>query len=126
MPRASVHCVTSAARVRRRLLAGALLLGATLASGCLSPGTLPLPPPGKPDIDGPSASGDVRLTGHVIGGSTVFALNPRTNKLSGELTTQLGNYDFEIQADAGDEIVLWYENEQRQSPSITFDVPPTD
>src|SRR5512145_1402658 len=55
---------------RRCLLAAC----AAFLMGCLSP-TLPMPPPAKPDIEGPDERGIFVLSGHVLPESHVYADN---------------------------------------------------
>jgi hypothetical protein len=101
----------------RRLL-GAALVGLAV-SACLSP-TLPLPPPSRPTVEGPDAAGYVRLTGRVPGGSTVSALNVRTDLVAGQQTGETGRYDFQIAAAPGDEILFWYVRNNMNSPAVVL------
>lgn len=108
---------------RRTLLArvGALMIAASVP-GCLAP-TLPLPPPDKPDIEGPTPEGDVRLSGFVPAGSIVSVLNGRTSLVAGEATGDDGQYDFWMKAQVGDPMVLWYSRSTERSPSVKFVIP---
>ncbi|HEX9618504.1 MAG TPA: hypothetical protein VF989_00125 [Polyangiaceae bacterium] len=92
-------------------------------SSCLSPGTLPLPPPSLPDVEGPDEQGFATLSGRVTGGALVFALNPRSLLIGGQLTDGSGLYRFPIPAEEGDELVLWYEVGGRTSPTRSVSVP---
>jgi hypothetical protein len=99
-----------------------LLLGAVTALGCYSP-TLPLPPPVKPDITF-TETGAFRVHGAALPNSQVFALNTRTQLLDGQQTGGTGVYDFELHdAEAGDEIDLWYQAGTDLSPPTSFDLP---
>ncbi len=112
--------VSSSFRLTRRLVAFAL--AAVSAVACLSP-TLPLPPPARPDIEGPNALGEVRLSGTVLPNSQVFALNNRTNLVAGEQTDGDGSYDFVINARVDDEISFWYARDTVSSPVLYFRIP---
>ena len=100
---------------------GLLWLGASavIASACLSP-TLPLPPPSKPEVEGPTANGQVRLSGEVQGGAEIMAANLRTKEIRGQITGTDGLYSFWIAAQVGDEIVLWYAVGNKESPNTNF------
>jgi cytochrome oxidase assembly protein ShyY1 len=103
----------------RRRWFGAVL--AALATSCYSP-TLPLPPPSRPDVEGPDPAGNVTLSGHVLGDSEVFALNARNREIRGQLTDSSGAYRFAIPAEVGDELVFWYTVGTEESPSIVITV----
>lgn len=105
-------------RPSRRAL---LLLGALLAGACYAP-TLPLPPPVQPDVNGPTETGTYRLEGNVTPNAHVIALNSRTNLSAGQQTGDSGHYDFEIAAEAGDAILLWYVVGVDQSPPVSFSI----
>jgi hypothetical protein len=105
-------------RVWRRWL---LLLAASMAAGCLSP-TLPLPPPSDPEVSGPTEQGLVRLQGTVPANSWVFALNHNTDLAFAQGTHENGVYDFEIKAQVGDDISLWYERSGDASESLDFTI----
>ena len=100
-------------RSRRSWLLGAALFGA----GCLSP-TLPLPPPSDPTLSSDS-QGLVRLSGTVQPESEVFALNQRTNLISGQYTAS-GRYEFTIAAEEQDLLSLWYVHDGAESPPLAF------
>jgi hypothetical protein len=99
-----------------------LLLGALLVGACYAP-TLPLPPPVEPDVSGPTETGTYYLEGNVTPNAHVIALNERTNLSAGQQTGSDGHYGFEIAAEAGDPIVLWYVVGVDQSPPVAFDIP---
>jgi hypothetical protein len=106
------------ARLPRRSI---LLLAGALAVGCLSP-TLPLPPPSKPTVEGPDEQGNVTLDGYVTG-DAVYAANPRTNEIRGQFVPGDGHYRFQIPAEVGDELDLWYSAATVTSPITVFKVP---
>lgn len=99
-----------------------LVLGALVLGACYAP-TLPLPPPVDPDIDGPTETGTYRLSGNVTPNALVIALNRRTDLSFGQQTAGDGHYDFEIEADPGDAITLWYVAGVDQSPPVIFSIP---
>lgn len=101
---------------RRNVLA---LVGLALA-GCLSP-TLPLPPPSKPDVEGPDQQGQVTLDGYVPQSDTaVVAINHRTGEIRGQIVGNDGHYRFAIGAQIGDLMELWYTIGDEQSPAVKF------
>lgn len=103
--------------VRRSLL----LVSVLLAAGCLSP-TLPLPPPGRPDVTEVSP-GTYRLTGGVPPRSEVYAYNLRTQLINGQATDETGAYSFTIEAEPRDVIELWYSSGTRESQTTEFQIP---
>jgi hypothetical protein len=106
---------------RRRLLlaaAGTLLW----AVACLSP-TLPLPPPSKPEIEGPNETGYVTLTGSVMAHSHVIATNARIDEGDLYITNETGRYVLELPAQVGDEVVLYYIHGNEISDYIVFQIP---
>ena len=107
-------------RVPRRLALG-VLLGA-LVVGCLSP-TLPLPPPSKPDIEGPNEQGMVILTGtlpHPHAHAHAFNAPHGQSFLTGDDAA----YVLVLPAAIGDEVQFWYEIGKQKSPTIMFRIPP--
>jgi hypothetical protein len=106
--------------VTRRLFA---LAAALAVVGCLSP-TLPLPPPSKPTIEGPDPQGNVTLSGRVESGANVYAANLRTGDIRGQIDLDGdGWYKFQIPAQVGDEMQLWYTMGTDESPSVIFVIP---
>lgn len=106
-------------QLRRLVVAvvAALALGA-----CLSP-TLPLPPPDRPDVGTPDASGMVRIQGVATPQSQVVAWNHANNLTAGQVLGSDPKYDFELRADVGDLIELWYVKGTDQSQSVVVTVP---
>ena len=103
-----------------RLQRRSLLAGALLAVACYSP-TLPLPPPGKPEVSAVVGTTDrYRLTGVVEPNGEVVALNQRTDASAGQLTGSSGRYDFEVVGTRGDSMTLWYVVGTEASPRIKF------
>ncbi len=103
----------------RRVFLGALLLAAGVTS-CLSP-TLPLPPPERPEVEGPDpATGEVRLRGSVPSKSQVLAINLHSGDIRGQVTARDGRYDFFLPAEVGDEISMYYRKGTDESQSIIF------
>ena len=104
---------------RRALLA----LAAVIAVSCLSP-TLPLPPPNRPTIEGPDSTGNVTLSGRVLPGANVYADNLVTGVSAGQKSDpQTGEYRFNIAAQVGDDMVLFYEYDSVFSDRLYFTVP---
>lgn len=109
------------ARVRhlRRLFFS--VAGLCLAS-CLSP-TLPLPPPSRPDVGAPDESGFSRLQGFAAARVEVIAWNHDNDLIAGQVTGQDSRYDFQIAAESGDTIELWYIQGRDESQSVVVTVP---
>jgi hypothetical protein len=104
----------------RRWWLGALC---AVAVGCLSP-TLPLPPPAEPDVAGPNEQGLVTLSGTVDQPeSTVLALNQRTAHIDGTFADQSGRYTFQMGAQPGDPVELWWEFGKEKSDRLVFRIP---
>jgi len=106
-------------RVMRRLL---LLAAGVCLVSCLSP-TLPLPPPDRPDLSAPDASGLVRLQGVAAPQAEVIAWNHNTDLIAGQVTGDDSRYDFTMKAQANDLIELWYVQGSDESQSIRIVVP---
>ena len=117
-------CVLEAVRAMVCQLRRYLLLAAsTLAlASCLSP-TLPLPPPDRPDVSAPDASGMVRIQGTAVPKAEVIAWNHANNVIAGQVTGDSAVYDFTIQGQTNDVIELWYHKGNDQSQSVSFKVP---
>ena len=106
------------ARFRRRVLPTLLVV----AAGCLSP-TLPLPPPAQPEIETVS-QGLVELSGEVPQPLVpVIARNVRTEIFAGETADERGAYRFQIAAEPGDELRLWYTLNYDRSEETAGTVP---
>lgn len=109
-----------------RLRPQSLLVGALLAVACYSP-TLPLPPPGEPEISALQGATDrYRLTGRVEPHAEVIARNRRTELLVGEVTGGDAQYDFVVDGHEGDTMELWYVVGNDASPRTIFVLPPVD
>jgi hypothetical protein len=111
--------------VARPKLSRRLWLAITLgvAVGCLSP-TLPLPPPDRPNIEGPDASGNVTLSGSVLPGANVYADNLVTHVSVGQQASpQSGYYRLKITAQIGDDMDLFYQDGTEISGRTTFTIP---
>jgi hypothetical protein len=105
---------------RRRLFA--VVFAPALLSACLAP-TLPLPPPDRPNVEGPDASGSIRMTGTTPErGAVVYALNDRTDQIVGQRTSASDTYELVMAAQVGDAITFWYTVGADQSPTIEFEV----
>lgn len=97
-------------------------LTAAVLVGCLSP-TLPMPPPAKPDIEGPDERGVVVLSGHAPPESHVFAENENTGFSYGQRTNAVtGAYRFPILARLGDVISMYYRLNEDESTSLVFEI----
>ncbi len=108
-------------RLRRRSL-----LAGLLAVACYSP-TLPLPPPGKPEVSAVEGKpGYFRLVGQVEPHAEVFARNRENDLNFGQQTGASGGYDFEVQGQSGDEMDLWYVVGKDASPRLLFVLPPVE
>lgn len=100
-----------------------MLVVLTSAVSCLSP-TLPLPPPNRPNIEGPDSTGNVTLSGRVLPGANVYADNLVTGASAGQRAdTQTGEYRFRIAAQVGDDMVLFYKYDSEFSDRLNFTVP---
>jgi hypothetical protein len=113
---------TMGLRLQRR----SLLAGALVAVACYSP-TLPLPPPGQPEVSAVAGTRDrYRLMGQVEPHSEVIARNRRTELLAGQLTGGDGRYDFVVDGLEGDSMELWYVVGKDASPRLLFVLPAAD
>lgn len=111
-----LSCLPMGFRLQRR----SLFAGALLAVACYSP-TLPLPPPGKPEVSAVVGTTDrYRLTGVVEPHGEVVARNRRTALLAGQVTGGTGRYDFEVVGAEGDSMELWYVVGTEASPRTKF------
>jgi hypothetical protein len=86
--------------------------------------TLPLPPPSRPNVDGPDSAGNVTLSGSVIPGANVYANNMDTGKSAGTKSNpQTGAYRFQIAANVGAQLELFYIYDSVTSERVFFTVP---
>jgi hypothetical protein len=93
--------------------------------GCLSP-TMPLPPPSKPDIDGPDGSGRVVLSGRIPKANSVYVDNLSTGYSAGQaLDPESGAYRFSIAASVGDRMSMFYRVGATDSEARLFAIPAT-
>ncbi len=106
-----------------RLSCACLVSG--FAVSCLSP-TLPLPPPSRPDVSPPDASGFATLQGRVPDETTAIAQNLANGRLVGQVTDETGTYELDIPARAGDRIAVWYRLIGKESGSVVVEVPAAD
>lgn len=88
--------------------------------GCLSP-TLPLPPPGEPEVTGPSEMGLVRLEGEAPRGSWITAYNRDLGEGRFQ-DVKNGRYGLELPAAVGHSIVLWYEIDGEKSLPLELEI----
>jgi hypothetical protein len=65
----------------------------------------------------------VRLQGVAAPRAQVFAYNHESGLMAGQVTKESPYFDFEIGAQVGDTLELWYQTAERESPSVIFDVP---
>lgn len=105
--------------MRRRALFAWLGL---VAVGCLAP-TLPLPPPSRPDIEGPTPDGNVTLTGTAPPTTAVVAENLANGEIRGQRASAEGAYRIVIPALVGDRMALTYREGTDQSDVLFFVVP---
>lgn len=101
-------------RVGRRLM---LWVAGLCLAGCLSP-TLPLPPPGAPEISAPDADGMVRVEGIAATYSEVIAWNRNTDVIAGQVTRESPSYSILMAAEVDDTIEVWYIKGDEESPSV--------
>jgi len=99
---------------------GALLLALPMA--CLSP-TLPLPPPSRPDVSPPDASGFTSISGVVPSGTTAIAQNLESGRLVGQVTGSTGSYTLKLEAAVGDQVAIWYQEGFTESGKVQVEVP---
>lgn len=82
-----------------------------------------MPPPAKPDIEGPDERGVVVLSGHAPPESHVFAENENTGFSYGQRTNAVtGAYRFPILARLGDIISMYYRLNEDESTTLVFEI----
>ena len=112
-------------RVARRIF---LAVGLSLAAGCMASPTLPMPPPGEPEVDGPTAEGTVELSGRVPKPKArVFAINWTEEErggdgFGGDYADAQGYYRFEMPGRVGDRFEIWYDYAGEDSQSTLFQI----
>lgn len=83
-----------------------------------------MPPPSRPEIEGPDASGVVVLSGNAPPESWVNARNLSSNYSYGQRADALnGAYRFPILASVGDLISLNYRMDTEDSDALLFEIP---
>jgi len=93
-----------------------------MAGGCLSP-TLPLPPPDEPRVES-AGQGLVTLSGRVPEPNVpVIAVNNDTGLYAGEDADEVGRYRFQIAAEPGDQMEIWYVLGNDRSEDREFEIP---
>jgi hypothetical protein len=88
----------------------------------LSP-TLPLPPPGEPNVTAPDANGNVTLSGTVRPRAEAVAYHPRSDKAFSHFTDETGAYEIQLPAESGDEISFRYRVHSQLSEAVMVIVP---
>lgn len=113
MSRAMVNAMRRLPRRKVLAWAGVSLLG---APACISP-TLPLPPPEVPDA---LRVGEYtyRLRGALPMLGNVFVVNKRTSDVGGRWSVI--QYEFNVTAQPGDEMIIWYETISDISSGVVF------
>lgn len=94
-----------------------------LSTSCLSPTLPPLPPPNQPETQY-LAEGLLRVEGRIpVREARVMLLNLDTSRLAGQLTRDQ-RYDFQIAAQPGHVLELWYEVGRERSDPVQVVAPP--
>lgn len=111
---------------RRSLFLATLVVSVgTLLSGCLAP-TLPLPPPSRPHVTAPDDSGMITISGRVNGGARALVQNQRTSDIVGKRTDDSGRYEVRMEAEAGDQLIVWQSLDTYESDITEVVVPDVD
>ena len=92
-------------RLPRWILVAVVALGIGVA-GCQSP-TLPLPPPGQPEVGQVQSDGTVTIHGDAMRDAMVFGYNDRTGQGVIDTATPSGDYTLVMKAQIGDDIEIW-------------------
>jgi len=108
--------------LRRRALIALVACASWAASGCLSP-TLPLPPPGQPEVTETDVQGVYRVTGNVTPNARAEVWNTRTDLFWGQQTESDGRYDFLVEGEPGDPMLMFYVLGTDQSDTQDFELP---
>jgi hypothetical protein len=83
-----------------------------------------MPPPSRPEVEGPDEHGVVVLSGRTVPESTIFAANESTPYVYGYRTDEVtGYYRFPIFANVGDSIAMWYRLDTEDSMVYKFVIP---
>lgn len=121
----AARCVLNEAGRMTGLLRRTLLLVAALClAGCLSP-TLPLPPPGEPEVTSSEVAGMVRVEGIAKPYAEVICWNHNNDVIAGQVTRDDPSFSFLIQAEPKDNLELWFIQGDDESSSVKFSVPET-
>lgn len=114
---------------RRSWIRAAALCAVGVLGGCLSP-TLPVPPPGQPEIEGPDASGMVTLKGNAGSAqpnAEVTVWNPALDSGKGEGRTTIANPDGSwketIPASSKQTLWVWQTVGYERSSQIEVHIP---
>lgn len=84
-----------------------------------------MPPPAKPEIEGPDERGIAVLSGHAVPESQVYAENESTGFIYGQRTNAVtGAYRFPIAASIGDIISMYYRLNEDESTALVFEIRP--
>jgi hypothetical protein len=107
---------------RRRWLIALAACVSCAVGGCLSP-TLPLPPPSPPEVTETDTEGVYRVTGFVKPNARAEAWNLSSDLFWGQQTRSDGAYDFLVEGQPGDPMVLFYVIGTDQSDTQDFVLP---
>lgn len=110
---------------RSWIRAAALFALGAIAGGCLAP-TLPIPPPGQPEISGPDASGLVTLKGAADSAqpnAEVAAYNPVTREGRFTVASPNGSWELTIPATSKQTLWLWQTVGFERSSQIEVHIP---
>lgn len=104
-------------------LAGALpIVPLLLCAGCGSTPTLPLPPP-VASVGAPNAQGLVRVEGEANERAYVHVFNEQRDEGVVDRADDAGRFAIEIEASAGETLVIWQEDEGLSGERIERIVP---
>lgn len=83
-----------------------------------------MPPPSRPEIEGPDSSGVVVLSGYAPPEAWVYANNETTGYSFGSRAAPVtGAYRFPILASVGDFISLFFRDGSEDSQAVEFKIP---
>ncbi|MBX3262547.1 MAG: hypothetical protein KIS78_23795 [Labilithrix sp.] len=105
---------------------GVIALAVAAGVACTSP-TLPLPPPAQPTVSVGSEPNTFRLKSErgAIPNALIVVVNrnellPRDQRVEGTLADELGSWELEIVANAGDTVDISQEDGTTRSPTTTI------